>query len=77
MANLMQELAAAIASGGLDEIPDGWLTCAQHAKAAGLGRSRTTEILSDGVAAGKVQQRNFRVMTTSGIRVIPHYLVQL
>lgn len=75
MANLLKDLAAALATGCVDVVPDGWMTSTQHAEASAMGRSRTKEILADGVRKGKVLQRDFRVMTGAGPQSLPHYKV--
>lgn len=75
MANLLADLAAALADGGIETPPEGFLTTIQHAEAAGLSVQQTSKIIKAGVLAGKVERRNFRVRTGARVAPVPHYRV--
>jgi hypothetical protein len=77
MANLLADLAAALANGGIETPPADYLTTIQHAEAAGLSVQQTSKILKAGVAAGKVDRRNFRVQNGARVVPVPHYRVIL
>ena len=75
MANLLADLAAALAEGGIETPPDGFLTTIQHAEAAGLSIPQASKIIKAGVTAGKVERRNFRIRNGGRVVPIPHYRV--
>ena len=75
MANLLAELAAALADGGIDPIPHGWYTATDMANSAGKGTSWAQKLLRRGIAEGLVEARSFRVRTGGAVRAIPHYRV--
>lgn len=77
MANLLADLAAALAEGGIETPPDGFLTTTQHAEAAGLSIPQASKIIKAGVMAGKVERRNFRIRNGGRVVPIPHYRVIL
>lgn len=58
-----------------DAVPDGWRTAKQWAEAWGLQRAHTLSLLSSGVAAGRVETRDYKVPSPAGLRRIPHYRV--
>lgn len=63
-------------SGVPDDVPDGWMTDAQWSEASGICRTVAGERLRGGVAKGLVEVKNFRIMTTAGIRPRKHYRVK-
>lgn len=73
MANLLAELAEALASNGIEPVPDGWQTCKQIAVEEGRSLARTNEILRRGVDAGLVEVRTFRIKAGSKVYPVPHY----
>jgi len=75
MANLLADLALALANGGIETPPDGYWTTLQHAKAAGLSIQQANKIIKAGVLAGKVERRNFRIRNGARVVPIPHYRV--
>ena len=77
MANLLADLAQALAAGGVETPAEGFLTSEQHAAAAGLSVQQTGKILRAGLLAGKVERRNFRVRNGARVVPIPHYKVVL
>ena len=68
MANLLADLAATLAAGGIETPPADFQTTAEHAAAAGLSVPQAGKILRCGVLAGKVERRNFRIR--NGGRVV-------
>lgn len=77
MANLLADLAAALADGGRETPPADFLTTIQHAEAAGLSIQQTSKILKAGVLAVKVERRNFRIRNGARVVPVPHYRVTL
>ena len=75
MANLLADLAAALADGGRETPPADFLTTAQHAEAAGLSIQQASKIIKAGVIAGKVERRNFRIRNGGRVVPVPHYRV--
>lgn len=75
MANLLADLAATLAAGGIETPPDGYWTTLQHAEAAGLSVPQAGKILRCGVLAGKVERRNFRIRNGGRVVPVPHYRV--
>lgn len=74
MANLLMDLAAALANKG-DAIPPGWKSANEWSEECGFKSSRARQLLAAGVAAGKVERRVFRVLMNGVPRAIPHYKV--
>jgi hypothetical protein len=54
-------------------VPKGWLTSLQWAKRWGLSASHTRRLITEGLAAGKVQHRAFRIRSRNGVYPVPHY----
>jgi hypothetical protein len=77
MANILADLAAALANGGIETPPDGYWTTLQHAEAAGLSVPQAGKILRCGVLAGKVERKTFRIRNGARVVPIPHYRVIL
>jgi hypothetical protein len=77
MANLLADLAVALANGGIETPPDGYWTTLQHAEAAGLSIQQTGKVLRCGVLAGKVERKTFRIRNGARVVPIPHYRVIL
>jgi hypothetical protein len=77
MANILADLAAALADGGMETPPADFQTTAEHAAAAGLSVPQAGKILRCGVLAGKVERRNFRIRNGARVVPIPHYRVIL
>ena len=75
MANLLADLAAALAAGGAETPPDDFLTTTQHMEASGLSLAQAGKILRAGVLAGKVERRNFRIRNGGRVVPVPHYRV--
>ena len=73
MANLLAELAEALANGGVEQVPVGWQTAQQLADDSGKSLPRTSEILRAGVRAGMVEVRTFRIRSGSKVYPVPHY----
>ena len=75
MANLLADLAAALAAGGL-EIPGAeWKTSETWAEECGFHRDYALKILRRGIKAGKIEARKFRVMSGGRPAPVPHYRV--
>jgi len=77
MANLLADLARALAEGGIETPPADFQTTAEHAAAAGLSVPLAGKILRCGVLAGKVERRNFRIRNGGRVVPVPHYRVIL
>lgn len=61
---------------GEEQTPDpGFMTRKDWATAWGLGESQTYRLLQNGVAAGKVESKKFKVRTGSLLRSVVHYRV--
>lgn len=73
MANLLADLAAALASDGIEEVPEGWQTARQLAEESGFGQAQTQRILSMSLAAGRMERRVFRIHTGTRVYPTPHY----
>lgn len=73
MANLLAELVEALASGGIEEVPDGWQTAQQLCDETGKSLPRVSEILRTGVRAGLVEVRTFRIRAGNKVYPVPHY----
>lgn len=73
MANLLAELAEALANGGVEEVPAGWQTAQQLADECGKSLPRTSEILRSGMRAGLVEVRTFRIRAGNKVYPVPHY----
>jgi hypothetical protein len=56
-----------------EEVPKGYLTCAQWAKEWNLSRDYANAILRQGVSAGTVKLLRLRVITGRGLYPTPHY----
>lgn len=76
MANLLKDLAAALATNGVEKPPKGFMTSAEHAKQSGFASGYVRTLLSNGITAGKVERAVFRVQTRQGVKAIPHYRVK-
>jgi hypothetical protein len=77
MANLLADLAKALADGGIEMPDEGFLTAEQHAVASGLSVQQAGKILLAGIRAGKAERRNFRIRNGARVVPIPHYRVTL
>jgi len=75
MANLLAELAAALASDGEETPPAGWKTPRQWADESGYSRSHTERLLYHGVSTGRVDRRSFRVRQGNRVLPVSHYRV--
>ena len=75
MANLLADLARALAEGGIETPPADFQTTAEHAAAAGLSVPQAGKILRCGVLAGKVERRNIRIRNGGRVEPVPHYRV--
>jgi hypothetical protein len=75
MANLLADLAAALADGGIDPIPHGWYTARDMAASAGKSVPWAQKLLQRGIAEGLVEIRPFRIRNAGRVSAIPHYRV--
>ncbi|CAB4166799.1 hypothetical protein UFOVP836_59 [uncultured Caudovirales phage] len=75
MANLLADLAAALAAGGLEAPGAEWKTSETWAKECGFNRDYALKILRRGIKAGKIEARKFRVMSGGRPAPVPHYRV--
>lgn len=71
--NLLARLAAALDENGVEEVPDGWRTMADLARAAGKSVPRASEIARRALAAGLLETRTFRIRTGGKVYPVPHY----
>ncbi len=77
MANLLKDLAEAIASKGIETPPKGWLTTTEWAADSKYSMRRTFSIIAASVAAGKMERKEFRIRTSAGVvRPVAHYRVK-
>ena len=56
-----------------DQVPRGWKTSAQWAKAWRCSNSHAQHTLTAALNERTVRRRLFRVKTASGVRPVPHY----
>ena len=75
MANLLADLAAALADGGVEKPPEGWRTAREMAANEGRSVPYAQKLIQRGIAAGKVEMRAFRVRNAGRVSAIPHYRV--
>lgn len=73
MANLLAELAEAIASGGVEQVPAGWQTAREIAEESGKSLARASDILRDAIEHGLVEVRTFRIRAGNKVYPVPHY----
>lgn len=71
----LKELAEAIANGGIEKPPKGFLTVVQHAETSGMSRVHASYVLRRAVAAGKAEVQSFRIRTGSRVLPVPHYRI--
>lgn len=69
----LREIQDQLAGLRADQIPDGWRTEADWSAEAGLTRGTVGKTLRDGVKAGIVERKAFRVRTDGGARSVFHY----
>lgn len=69
----IHELIAALANGGVEEVPAGWQTAQQLADECGKSLPRTSEILRAAIRAGLVEVRTFRIRAGNKVYPVPHY----
>lgn len=58
---------------GVDQVPEGWLTCKQWAEKEGKSRPWAGERIAVLVKAGEWEMRKFRVHTGLKVCSLPHY----
>jgi len=75
MANLLADLAAAIAAGGIETPGVEWKTSEAWAEECNMCRDHALRILRRGIKSGKVEARKFRVMSGGRPAPVPHYRV--
>lgn len=73
MSNLLADLAEALRNGGIDTVPEGWQTAQQYAAEARLSLQRCHAILQQGINAGMVETKKFRIKTGERVYPVPHY----
>jgi len=73
MANLLTELAEALASGGVETPPPGWATARAIADDSGKSLAQASKVLRAAVDAGLVEVRSFRINTGGKVYPVPHY----
>lgn len=73
MANLLKHLIAALANGGIEEVPAGWQTAQQIANDSKKSLQRTREVLRAAVKSDLVEVRCFRISTGGKVYPVPHY----
>lgn len=69
----IDRLQAKLADGASDEVPKGWETTRQIAKRRGLSVFRIQQQMSDFVAAGLVERKQFRIVVNGQSRPVFHY----
>jgi hypothetical protein len=69
----LRELRRSLASGCIDDIPDGWMTVRQWADTWGIQRPRAGEIIRNATQRGQMEKRMFRVDYDLFARETPHY----
>jgi predicted transcriptional regulator len=57
----------------VDEVPEGWFTVKQLAKARGRSECATGEQVRRMVEAGMAERRNFTIRLAERVRPVPHY----
>jgi len=62
-----------VISGGHEEVPEGWRTSAGWSEVFGLSVPRTQTLLRNGVKAGVMERRSFRIESGARIAQVPHY----
>jgi hypothetical protein len=75
MANLLADLAATLAAGGIETPGEGWKTSEAWGEECGVCRDYALKILRRGIKAGKVELRKFRIMSGGRPTPVPHYRV--
>jgi hypothetical protein len=75
MANLLADLAAALADGGIETVPEGWYTAREMAASAGKNLSWAQKLIQRGIAEGLVESKPFRIRNAGRVSAIPHYRV--
>jgi hypothetical protein len=73
MANLLADLAAALAEGGIETVPDGWKTARQMSDESGYRQAQTQRIIAMSIEAGRLEKRVFRIMAGERVYPVPHY----
>ncbi len=57
----------------VEEVPEGWYTIKQLAKARGRSECNTSEQVRRMVEMGKAEKRNFTIRLAERVRPVPHY----
>jgi len=68
-----KRIAAALTAQAAPDVPEGWFTTREIAEALGRSLPRANHYLREGLAAGQVHKKSFRIMTGRGIIPVPHY----
>lgn len=73
MANLLADLSAALADGGIEPVPIGWKTAKQLSTEYGYQSAQTRRIILGALEAGLMESRTFRIRTGARVYPVPHY----
>jgi len=57
----------------VEEVPDGWYTVKQLAKARGRSERNTSELIRRMIDLGRAEKRNFTIHLSERVRPVPHY----
>ena len=73
MANLLSELAAALADGGIETVPDDWKTARELVRESGYKPAQGGRIIMEALNAGLLESRAFRIRSGQRVYPVPHY----
>ena len=71
--NLLADLAAALADGGIEQVPPEWKTAKQLATEYGYRSAQTRRIIAGSLEARLMESRTFRIRTGARVYPVPHY----
>lgn len=69
----LKELQKLMLEGNSDEVPSGWVTRQEFAKASGKSIDAGDKIISKLLNAGLATRKMFRRPTKAGVRPVPHF----
>lgn len=61
---------------GAEVIPKGFKSRIELQEQFSLGTRQTDMVVQKLLASGKIERRNFKVLTRAGIRSVPHYKIK-
>lgn len=56
-----------------DVVPEGWYTAISLANSLGISERSAFRLTRHALETGKAERKKFRVLTLTGIRLVPHY----